>query len=142
MSKNDEDRTQRLEQANAILAIFSPKSRLEYSRGIYFKWIDYKGISHRLKWVGRSRGSDFPTISEKLPFGGTCCNATMELVRWVRGDHVRPLSTWRQFVKHGMNPQVLELATKFGWPEQVPCAVRVLQTTIGQRHCVGPFRSR
>src|SRR5579864_4431094 len=114
---------ERLQQANAILATYAPKCRLEYSRGVYFAWTDYKGIGHRLKWMPNSRGSDFPTISNKVPFGGTCCVATMELTRWIRGTPVRPLSIWRQFCSDtvGMNPEAFKLATAFGWPEQVPC---------------------
>jgi hypothetical protein len=73
---------ERLERANAILRVYASECCLEYSRGFYLKWTDFRGESHRLRWVPNGRGSDFPTISRKVPFGGPCCCATMELTRW------------------------------------------------------------
>lgn len=115
----------RLEQANAILATYSRGSRLEYAKGLYFCWSDHNGKPRRLKWVPQSRGSDYPSISYKVPFGGTCTVATMELTRWVRGLPVRPLGMWVCFCSKtvGMSGKALELAKQFGWPEQVPCVM-------------------
>lgn len=115
----------KLEQANAILVTFAPSCRLEYAHGLYLAWTDFRGEKKRLRWVPNNRGSDFPTINHKVPFGGTCCCATMELTRWVRGLPVRPLGMWRYFCGKGVGlpPKALELAIEFGWPEQVPCVM-------------------
>jgi hypothetical protein len=122
---------ERLIQANEILAAFSPGSCLEFGdNGMYFRWIDYKGKSNRQRWVPRIRGSDWPSIRH-LPFGGTHTNATMELYRWVRGEHVRPISMWKSF-----SPVVRDLAAKHGWPETVPCVFcgRQVGNGIGWDH--------
>ncbi len=115
--------TERLRQANAILKVYASQCRLEWDHGIYIAWTDHNDKPHRLRWFPNSRGSDFPTISDRVPFGGTCCCATMELTRWVRGLPVRPLSMWQGFCSKtvGMNPEALRLAIEFGWPEQVRC---------------------
>lgn len=115
----------RLVAANAILAAYAPACRLEYDRGVYFAWTDFRGDPHRLRWVPRSRGSDYPSISYRVPFGGTCTVATMELTRWVRGMPVRPLGMWEWFCSKtvGMTPRALELATAAGWPVTVPCVM-------------------
>lgn len=128
----------RLAAANAILATYSPRSRLESAKGLYFCWADHKDESRRLKWVPQTRGSDYPSISYKVPFGGTCTVATMELTRWVRGLPVRPLGMWAYFCSKivGMNGKALELATAFGWPKQVPCVMcgQLLGGDVGYDH--------
>lgn len=115
----------RLEQANAILRTYAPECRLEQSSGLYLAWTDFRGTKHRKKWTPQSRGSDFPSIYNRVPFGGTCCCATMELTRWVRDLPVRPLGMWKHFCSKtvGMQPDALKLAAEYGWPKQVPCVM-------------------
>lgn len=46
------------------------------------------------RWL--TRGGDFyPVWSHKWPYGGTSCTALSQLVRWIQGRPVLPLSTWR-----------------------------------------------
>jgi hypothetical protein len=129
----------RLEQANAILDTYAPGCRLVTERGrVYFAWTDFRKKVCRLLWVPVRRGSDYPSISNRVPFGGTCTVATMELYRWVRGGRVRPLGMWRYFCSKpvGMTPKALEAATAAGWPVQVPCVFcgRLLGDGVGYDH--------
>lgn len=130
--------TTRLQQANAILTTYAPGCRLATGNHglLFFCWPGHGG--KRVRWVPWSRGSDYPSVSRKLPFGGTCTVATMELTRWVRGLPVRPLGMWRYFCSQtvGMTGKALELAIAAGWPEQVPCVFcgRLLGKDVGYDH--------
>lgn len=114
---------ERLEQANQILKLYSPRARLEYSGRMYFVWEDHNGKLNRYSWTPQSRGSDYPSISDRLPFGGTCTRATAELIRWCLAKPIQPIGIWKNFVKTGGVSKVFELATEFGWPKQVPCVM-------------------
>jgi hypothetical protein len=119
---NNQDIENRLDQANQILKLIRPDAFLQWNKGIYFCWTDYKGVDNRKRWVPSYRGSDYPSV-RNLPFGGTCTRATMELTRWVRGMPVRPISMWNRFVNTGGVQAVLETAERIGWPKQVPCVM-------------------
>ncbi len=115
---------ERLAAANEILATYSQTCRLEFGKnGLCFSWLGHEAVKRRYRWVPQSRGSDYPSISYKVPFGGTCTVATMELTRWVRGLPVRPIGMWEYFCSKtvGMSGKALELAKTHGWPAQVPC---------------------
>lgn len=132
------DEPARLAAANEILAAFARGCRFEWEagRGLVFCWTDYHGKPRRVNWRPQSRGSDYPSIYHKVPFGGTCCVATMELSRWVRGLPVRALGMWEYMCSKtvGMNPQALELAKAHGWPVTVPCVFCGRQLGSGVRY--------
>lgn len=115
----------RLATANYVLDVITPGCRLEYARGFFLCWQETwgEGRTRRLRWVPQSRGSDYPSISKRVPFGGTCCCAVMELTRWCRGLPVRPRETWEYWCGRsvGMTPLALQIVTAAGWPETVPC---------------------
>lgn len=118
------DRVVRLREANAVLRLMGSRTQLEDGPGgLAAVWTGPGGKPRRARWVPRSRGSDYPSCSDRLPHGGTMTVATMELTRWVRGIPIRPLGTWERWCgpQVGMKPAVLDAVRAMGWPAQVPC---------------------
>lgn len=87
----------RIPIANRVLDCFAPGTIISHSPGIGMSvsWEGNNGMMHR-RW--QTRGQDFyPTWSNKWGHGGTACTALSQLVRWVQGKPVLPLSTWRHW---------------------------------------------
>jgi hypothetical protein len=97
MTASTVDRGFRVPMANRVLDCFAEGTIVSYieGRGVVVSWRSYNGgeIIYR-RW--QTRGQDFyPTWSNKWGHGGTACTALAQLVRWIQGKPVLPLSTWR-----------------------------------------------
>ena len=92
------DQQQRLATANAALQCFVPDTRLELRNGrVFVCWENYRGKPASRMWMTRG-GSFYPMWSHKWAHGGTCTIAMAQLVRWVRGLTVLPMTTWEYWV--------------------------------------------
>lgn len=109
----------RLEQANRVLKAIDTSYKIEKTGGGLF--LSVHDNSERFKWVAAFHGSDFPKGFNNMPFGSTRARAVTELIRWIKGDNVRPLDYWQETVKVGFSPKVVDVAKEIGWPETVPC---------------------
>lgn len=82
--------------ANRVLDCFADGTIISYmdGRGVVVSWRRYGGEIVYRRW--QTRGQDFyPTWSNLWGHGGTACTALSQLVRWIQGKPVLPLSTWR-----------------------------------------------
>ena len=91
------DRSFLVPMANRVLDCFADGTIVSYieRRGVVVSWRPYNGgeIIYR-RW--QTRGQDFyPTWYKRWGHGGTACTALAQLVRWIQGKPVLPLSTWR-----------------------------------------------
>lgn len=84
----------RLATANAACQLFIPETRLQARKGrVWCLWTDWRGKESAAPWA--TRGNDFyPVWHRRWGHGGTCCTALSQLVRFVQGRPVLPLSTW------------------------------------------------
>jgi hypothetical protein len=86
----------RVAMANRVLDCFAEGTVVtyEFGRGVTVSWPTHGGKVLYRRW--QTRGQDFyPTWSNRWGHGGTACTALSQLVRWIRGQPVLPLSTWR-----------------------------------------------
>lgn len=118
-----DQRTHRLEQAQAILTALSPAYRMGLTRGRVFLScpISWGSGIWRKQWVSVSPGSFYPRFKSAPYQGGTWCVCVAQLVRFVQGKPHLPMGWWRQAVNVGCEPGVLAAAASVGWPAGFPC---------------------
>lgn len=121
----------RLAIANAALQCFVPDTRMEIRSGrVFIVWTDYLGKTTSRMWM--CRGGDFyPVWSHKWAHGGTCTTALSQLVRFVRGLPVLPLSTWAYWCGEQVGlaawrgkdkqTELLAILKAGGYPQQATC---------------------
>lgn len=118
-----------LKIANQILELFEPNTRIERRPGGFFVvWQTYQGEKITRRFSTFSGGSFYPVWHRKWGHGGTCCVALTQLVRWLQGKSVLPLSTWQywcgdsvQLIKGDKAHFALNLLSEAGYPNQVVC---------------------
>ncbi|KKK49231.1 hypothetical protein LCGC14_2839420 [marine sediment metagenome] len=120
----------RLEAANRVLATFTT-SRIEKRPGGWYVVWSYKAWGkHKPEEVAKRwqcTGQDFyPVWNRKWPGGGTASTALSQLIRWLRGQPVLPISSWWYWV--GKHCQLLPaLAVQqlqdAGYPEHAHCVL-------------------
>ena len=124
----------RLRQANEILNCYAPHVTLERRKGRL--WLQYRS-PHGGRWecakaaVLNSSGCSLGCNYGALSMGGTCAQATAQLVRWLRNDTRLPLDTWRYWNsptvalgrEHG--PRMLDLlqASDYDDPRKTACVL-------------------
>lgn len=121
----------RIGPANRVLSLLREGSALETrddKRGRKRLWIKIPGHDRVLYRTWQTRGQDFyPTWHRKWPGGGTSMIALSQMVRWVQGKNVLPLSTWEYWcgerVKLFQDTQVLEILREAHYPEVVNCCL-------------------
>lgn len=76
-------------------------------------------------WTFASSGSTYPSWSGACPWGGTMSQAIGQLVRWVRGRTVLPLSTWEYWGKSGLfdGDEPVKILKEAGYPVDVKCVL-------------------
>jgi hypothetical protein len=117
----------KLAAANACLATFAPGTLIERRHaGWYVCWIGRNGKFTALRWATLP-GSDFyPTWSKRFPRGGTSTKALSQLIRWLQGRPVLPISTWRYWASETMRllPEIAVTdLLRSGYPEHVNCVL-------------------
>lgn len=112
----------RLAVSQQVIATIHPGVAMDWRSGFWFTW-ESRGKRVCRRWVASSAGSDFPKWYHHAPFGGTCCRAFTQLMRWCRDDPVIPLRCWRYWCSPTVNlgAAALPLIESAGWPENVPC---------------------
>lgn len=122
----------RLDTANAALALFAVDVTLSRENGhvvVQFpSWHRGKPCVLRRRWQ-TSGQSFYPTWSRKFSHGGTVTIALAQLVRWVRHQHVLPLSTWRYWCSEKVSlaqyrgAELLNVLEQGGYPEGAACCL-------------------
>lgn len=78
---------------NAVLHTFQPDSLIRWVETQIYVEFAYQGRRELKRW--QCRGQDFyPMWYRKWSGGGTACTALAQLIRWLQGKPVLPLTTW------------------------------------------------
>lgn len=114
-----------IEVANRVLATFAGDTRIEDAPGgLRVCWTS-GGKHYRRRWMCRNQAF-YPVWSRLWPRGGTATVALSQLVRWVGGKPVLPLSSWRHWASEKVS--LLPAATTdtlwlAGYPEFAFCVL-------------------
>lgn len=94
-----DNRDFRVSMANRVLDCFAEGTIVIYEprRGVVVTWNRSSGEAVFRRWQTRGGQDFYPTWSNLWVHGGTACMALSQLVRWIRGQPVLPLSTWRHW---------------------------------------------
>lgn len=120
----------RLEVANAALAIFAGDTSI-FLRGkrVCIRWKTYRGEILERQWVVRGGQSFYPTWSHTWGHGGTCCTALSQLVRWIQGRPVLPMSSWRYwcsptvYLARQRGDELIATLADAGYPVEAHCVL-------------------
>jgi len=117
--------TPKLDVANIVLASFFD-GRIERRKGgMYVCWTDRYNGDVAKRW--QCRGQDFyPVWHHKYPGGGTSSTALSQLIRWVQGKPVLPISTWRMWASERCKLLPIEAVHQLivgGYPQSVDCVL-------------------
>lgn len=119
----------KMEAANAVLQTFAPGTTIERRKGGWFVlWSDRWG-NYEKRW--QTRGNDFyPVWHREWGHGGTACTALAQLIRWLRGQGVLSIVTWRMWagegyrlLRHGDVDAALQGLLDAGYPEVTTCVL-------------------
>lgn len=114
-----------LREANRVLGLFAPGTRIERRRGGW--WVCWEGPRGPVGRRWSCRGQDFyPVWYGSWAHGGTASTALSQLVRWLRGQPVLPLSSWRHWASPGvglLSPSGAEILRAAGYPEEACCVL-------------------
>jgi hypothetical protein len=123
----------RVDVANIVLQSFAPDTSLRIdAQGYVVVCWNHHGVKTERRWM--TRGQDFyPIWHRKWGHGGTATTALAQLVRWIKGRPVLPLSTWiywggeqcRLMRQQGDDngAQAISALRAAGYPETVPCVL-------------------
>ncbi len=112
----------KLEAANKILASFSGSIIEPRANGFYIMWTNYRGVAIEKRW--QTRCSDYPTWHHVWGQGGTTCKALSQLIRWLRGQPVLPLSVWKYWSGQSVKlfpPESVIWLEEAGYPTEARC---------------------
>lgn len=135
-------RDDRVEAANLAIASFAPGTAIliQPSGHVAVRWrsrVHGQGEPPIIERRWMARGQDFYPVWQRLwSGGGTACTALSQLVRWVKGRPVLPISTWRywasskcKLLRHGDDPvghegeAAISALLRAGYPERVNCVL-------------------
>lgn len=143
----DEDMQKRLDAANFVLRTFAPETTISLAKSghVEVSWTGYDGKKITKRWMTRGQ-SFYPPWYRNWAHGGTASTALSQLVRFVKGKPVLPISTWRYWAgdrvallrqgERGKNggptgEEAVNALLSAGYPEQVNCVVCGLE--LGSR---------
>ncbi len=130
---------EKLYAANRVLASFSPAQIERRRGGWYVSWqvkhYTYDSAKNRVakpsdtvsrRWS--CRGQDFyPVWSRKYPGGGTSTVALSQLIRWLRGQPVFGIETWRYWASDTVllirKPEAINWLLEAGYPDHNTCVL-------------------
>ena len=122
---DDDERRDRMIVANVVLGTFSI-ARIEYRPGgMFVSWPTERRGRICRRWQCRGQ-SFYPVWTRIYPGGGTSVTALSQLVRWVQGKPVLPISTWRYWASERcklLSPEAIDHLLKAGYPEHVDCVL-------------------
>ena len=124
-------RRERLAVANRALKFFAADTELvlNYAGYVYVRWQSHgKAVVRR--WMSRGQ-SFYPVWYRQWGHGGSASTALSQLVRWVQGKPVLPLSSWRYWGSERCNlfgggkqtAELVALLSGAGYPEIPICVL-------------------
>lgn len=120
---NCHGRQAKLATANQVLQTFAKKCSISLDGGRVKVHFPYCGEMLIRQWM--CRGQDFyPVWNRYWPFGGI--TALSQLVRWVQGKPVLPISTWRHWASEAcklLPSDAVETLLAGGYPEHCECVL-------------------
>lgn len=120
----DSEHAKALEIANRVLASFFDGRIEKRKSGMYVCWSSRQG-DMAMRW--QCRNQDFyPVWNRKYPGGGTSSTALSQLIRWVQGKPVLPISTWRMWSSEPcklLPVSAVDHLLAGGYPEHVECVL-------------------
>lgn len=120
----------RMGVAQEVLALFAEGTRLEWrpGRGMFVVWKSFRPPHEMARRWQTSGGQEFyPVWHRRWGHGGTCSTALSQLIRWVQGRPVLPLSSWRWWIGpqvglgREQGPKIVELLAAGGYPQTAHC---------------------
>lgn len=123
------DKDTRIDISNRMLQCFAPDTLLRLESGyVIVEWINYKGKQSK-RWM--TRGQNFyPVWSREWGHGGTACTALAQLIRWVQGKPVLPISSWEywksdrcKLLRHGDADDAIQRLLYNGYPQTANCVL-------------------
>ncbi len=137
--ESDENMKKRLEAANFVLQAFAPETTISLAKSghVEVSWTGHGGEKFTKRWMTRGQ-SFYPPWYRKWAHGGTASTALSQLVRFVKGRPVLPISTWRYWAgeqvallrqrergKQGgpTAEEAISTLLSAGYPENVECVV-------------------
>lgn len=123
--KKTDDTESRLATANRVLATFFAGHIEKRKGGVYVCWSNKYDGDVSKRW--QCRGQDFyPVWHHKYPGGGTSSTALSQLVRWIQGKPVLPISTWHYWSREQcklLPPSAVDELVAGGYPQHVDCVL-------------------
>lgn len=127
--KLTDEQEERLIAANGALKCFAADTEIvNRSSGLAVRW-QQSGRSIERRWQ-LQRGSDtYPIWHRNWGHGGTATTALSNLIRWIRGQPVVPLTTWRYwstktvYLMREKGDECCELLAAAGWPAVASCVL-------------------
>jgi hypothetical protein len=110
-----------LAMANFVLASFANAKIERRTGGWYVCWGD---VSRR--WSVRHGQDFYPPWSRKFPGGGTAITALSQLIRWLKGMPVLPITTWRYWAGDSIKLlpySTVDIMETSGYPRESPCVL-------------------
>lgn len=124
------NREYRRDNANLALGCFTKNVLIEIFESRYFvSWDGHGGERVIKRWQLRSGQSFYATWSDEYPGGGTSMTALSQLVRWIQGRPVLPLSTWEYWagesckLARGRGQEMVERLKHAQYPETTHCVL-------------------
>lgn len=126
-------RDERVEVANKVLKSFAPETTIVLDAHGYVVvcWKDHCGKLIERRWMTRGQ-SFYPTWSKLWCHGGTATVALAQLVRWIKGRPVLPLTTWMYWAcdrvallrqQNDNGAAAIESLRDAGYPEVSKCVL-------------------
>lgn len=115
--------------ANQVLEAFAPETSISRGKnGFYVSWKTWRDKQVKKRFSRQSGSCFYPVWHRDWGHGGTACVALTQLVRWLQGQPVLPLATWRywcgdtvKLIKKQDPETILTLLERNGYPSEAAC---------------------
>lgn len=116
----------KLQAANKALSTFS-NSRIERRKNGWFVcWENHSQGKMSRRWQCRSGQDFYPVWYRVWAHGGTASTALSQLIRWLQGKPVLPISCWRYWASERVKLLPATVANDLlqaGYPEHASCVL-------------------
>lgn len=124
-----DEQKQRLAAANQALQCFAADTEIvDRHRGLAVRW-QQGGRTIEKRWQLLTGSSWYPVWHRRWAHGGTAARALCQLVRWIKGQPVLPLSSWRYWTGPGValgrdrGDECCQVLQAAGWPDHAVCVL-------------------
>jgi len=119
--------TTKLETVNAAIAIFAPGTTVRRGlTGWLVEWTTCSGKKYSRRWTVEKGNDFYPVWHNRWPYGGTCCNALAQLMRWLQDRPVFGIGTWLYWGSPNIRlgkPELIEVLLQGGYPADHVCVI-------------------